>query len=412
MHPRQTRREGPTIRPAAELSRQDQSQVAGMSARPRKVLGVYYLSPRRIGGAERICGALAEGLAERGLTSVLAFSQQPAPAVSEFFDQCGIEVEVLKTPNRTSLRAHWQFVALLRKHRPETVHLHFIDLLSPYPLLARLAGIRRVILYDHISRPESWAADRASLIKRSIARMAVPVHQVACVSDYNCRCWADSGMVPPARLSRIYNGVDVDACQAVESRTARLFRARCGISWSAFLVAQVSSMIPAKGIETVLEAASIVAESAPNMHFLFAGDGPELDHYRDMADRAGLTGRVTFTGLVADPVGEGLYAAADVVCQASNWNEAFGLTIAEAMASGRPVIGTRAGAIPELVDDGVTGMLVAPRDAPALAEALHMMWQFPERRVAMGQAGLARCRERFSLQVHVEQSLAELDPQD
>ena len=391
------------------VSGQESLRKAGMTGMPRKVLGLYHLAPRRVGGAERICRARAEALAARGIASVLAFSRQPAPVVRRFFEGSGIELEVLERPERANLRAQRRFFGLVRKHRPEAVHLHFIDLFSPYPLLARLAGARQVVFHDHISRPEAWTPVRAGLFKRAAFRLAVPAARVACVSDFNRRCWLESGLIPAARLCRLYNGVDVDACQSTNPAGSQAFRARFGISASAFLVVQVCSMVSAKGVETVLEAASLLIGQDPDIHFLLAGDGSELVRYREMARQAGIAHRVTFTGLIDDPVGEGLFAAADVVCQASNWNEAFGLTIAEAMASARPVVGTRVGGIPELVEDGVTGLLVTPRDAPGLAGALAELRQAPERRIAMGQAGLARCAKRFSLQANVEGSLALLD---
>ena len=82
---------------------------------------------------------------------------------------------------------------------------------------------------------------------------------------------------------------------------------------------------------------------------------------------------MTFSGQVQDPLGEGLYGASDIVCQVSRWEEAFGLTIAEAMASARPVIATRVGGIPELVAHGEYGYLVERGDYADLADKIVLL---------------------------------------
>ena len=92
-----------------------------------------------------------------------------------------------------------------------------------------------------------------------------------------------------------------------------------------------------------------------------------------MAVQSGLSSHVTFTGVIEDPVAEGVYAAADVVCQLSRWEEVFGYVIAEAMASCRSVVGTRAGGIPELIEDGITGYLVERGNQVLAAERVRSL---------------------------------------
>jgi glycosyltransferase involved in cell wall biosynthesis len=133
------------------------------------------------------------------------------------------------------------------------------------------------------------------------------------------------------------------------------------------------------------------------VYFLFVGDGPEYGRYSAMIRDLGLQSRVTLTGLIGDPIGEGLYASSDIVCQVSRWGEAFGFTIAEAMASGRPVIGTCVGAIPELVRDGHSGFLVEPGDVNAMAERLLLLARSPELRVSMGAIGREICEREFDV---------------
>ena len=110
---------------------------------------------------------------------------------------------------------------------------------------------------------------------------------------------------------------------------------------------------------------------------------------------------MTFTGRIRDPLGEGLWAACDIACQVSRWQEAFGLTIAEAMAAGKPLIGTRSGAIPELIDEEKSGLLIEPGDTLALTENILLLARDARRRCEMGQAGKRICQEKFDIQKNV-----------
>jgi glycosyltransferase involved in cell wall biosynthesis len=119
----------------------------------------------------------------------------------------------------------------------------------------------------------------------------------------------------------------------------------------------------------------------------------------------GLQDHVTWTGLVADPLAEGVYEAADVVCQASRWQEAFGWSIAEAMSCRKPLVATRVGAIPELVKDGDSGFLVPPRDAGAMAERILQLLGDRGLRERMGASGRKAVEANFNLKTNVAELL-------
>ena len=163
------------------------------------------------------------------------------------------------------------------------------------------------------------------------------------------------------------------------------------------LVLQVSWLIPEKGIDDLLRTAQQVLAGNNKIRVLIAGEGTHRAEYEKMAEQLGIAGRVTFTGQVRDPLGAGLYAASDIVCQLSRWEEAFGLTIAEAMASGKPMIATRCGGIPELVQDGESGFLVERGDSGAAAERILQLAEDLTLRESMGRRGGELCRSQFDL---------------
>ena len=125
-----------------------------------------------------------------------------------------------------------------------------------------------------------------------------------------------------------------------------------------------------------------------------------------MPPNVGIADHVTWTGLVEDPIAEGVYCAADVVCQLSRWQEAFGFVIAEAMACRKPVVGTSVGGIPEVVKDGTTGFLVPPRQPAAAAQRIFQLLGDASLRRRMGDAGRARVEELFDLRRTVADLIA------
>jgi glycosyltransferase involved in cell wall biosynthesis len=253
--------------------------------------------------------------------------------------------------------------------------------------VARCRGVGKVFFTDQGSHPEGYVATRRPAWKRLAARaLNLPLNRVFCISDYNVECMLRRDMIDASRVMRIYNSVDLAAAHG----DGAAFRLRHGVPPDAPVVAQASWMIPEKGITDLVEAARLVLDRIPHAHFLLAGEGKHRHEYMAMARGLGMESHFTWTGLVHNPVAEGLYAAADVVCQVSRWEEAFGWVIAEAMAAARPLVATRVGGIPELVTDGETGFLVPPRAPAQIAERLVQLLQDAALRARLGDAGLDR----------------------
>ena len=127
-----------------------------------------------------------------------------------------------------------------------------------------------------------------------------------------------------------------------------------------------------------------------------------LAELQQLAVELGVSERIHWLGYCGDPAS--LLQASDIFVLAST-GEAFGLVLAEAMACGVPVVGSRSGAIPEIVEDGVTGLLVTPRDATSFADAIEKLARDEKLRRQMGASGLARVREKFSLEIDAENTL-------
>lgn len=362
---------------------------------------MFGLEPKRIGGTEMYARELSRQLGEAGWNSRLCFEGTPAPAVARFLEAPNTSISVLpgiSNPNAGVLR---RFAELLRG-RPEVVHLAYTPFVSLYPLVARIHGVRKVFMTDQGSHPEGYRPSRAALWKRLAAAPAARCYtMVICNSDHNARCAAVRGYVAPSRICRIYNGVDMER----RIGSGAEFRRRHGIPQQAPVALQASWIRPEKGIEDLLEAARIVLAERPDAHFVVVGEGAAQPAMMQRAEALGIARSVTWTGLVEDPLAEGVFAAADVVCQLSRWEEAFGWVIAEAMVCERPVVATRVGGIPELVEDGRTGYLVPRRDPRATAARILRLIADPELRAVFGHAARESAREKFELRKNVAEVL-------
>lgn len=208
----------------------------------------------------------------------------------------------------------------------------------------------------------------------------------------------------PAKISVINNGVDL-ARFSTRHRAARL-RQELGLAADAPLVAMLCRLNRVKRVEDFLEAAAVVAKRFKETRFLVIGDdflsknGAAVRdcEYRSQlegqAARLGLTGRLFFTGYRLD-IAEILSEIAISVLPSDS--EAFSNALLESMAAGIPVVATNVGGNSEVVEDGVTGLLVAPRDPAALARAICLLLENDALAHTLGHAGKRRVAERFSL---------------
>jgi glycosyltransferase involved in cell wall biosynthesis len=370
------------------------------------LLSVFGVKPLRIGGTETFARELSLQLAERGWKSVLCFLSEPTGEVRDFLELPNISFEVLENSTNGDRDARRNLASLMEKHRPEILHLHYVSFLNLYWWRAHFQSAKQLFFTDHHSRPAGYIQSRAPLWKRAAARVVnQPLDKVICVSNYGYDCMTGTDLLPRNRFQMIYNGVDLTRVKT-EPRLAAEFRERYAIPADRAIVTQVSWIIPEKGIADFLETARLVLQQNRNVQFVLVGEGVNREQYVRDAAALGLGDHITWTGMVDDPFGEGVFQAADVVCQFSRWEEVFGWMIAEAMAHGKPVIATRVGGIPELISDGVNGYLVGRGDAEAMSERTLKLLDDVELRSRMGWAGKETVAARFDLRQNVAKLVA------
>jgi len=263
---------------------------------------------------------------------------------------------------------------LLRSLRPEVVHWHaarahaigaLASLLDPGPI--RVLS-RRVVF-----------PVRGSIGSRLL--YALPVDRIAAISGAVRDALVRSG-VDARRIDVVPSGVEPSPAPDAARRSELRRALGCGEGDVAAIV--VSALAPGKGHENLLRAAAVARETSPGLKLWVAGEGPLEAGLRAQARALGLEPRVQFLGFRTDI--QLLLHAADFFCLATQ-SEGLGSSILEAMSAGLPVVATRVGGVPEIVEDGVTGILVPASDPAALAIALARMAGDRGLRETMGVRG-------------------------
>jgi glycosyltransferase involved in cell wall biosynthesis len=205
-----------------------------------------------------------------------------------------------------------------------------------------------------------------------------------------------------SKVHVIYNGVDL---RRIDGRVAKNPRAELGISPGDRVIASVGILHPAKGQGVLLRAAAALKPSFPSLKILLVGAPfPETEkNYRrrleDLTVELGLAGSVILTGFREDVLD--LMDVADVVVHAAVYPEPFPRSLLEALALRKPVVATRVGGIPEIVEDGGTGLLVKPSDPGALAEAVTVLLKDRQMALTLGFNGRQKVERNFTMEKHV-----------
>jgi len=305
------------------------------------------------------------------------------PERAERFSAAGLDVSFAHDSSRkietVASVADWiadRGIALLHTHsnRPNVVG-------RMAGALFRSQGLA-VVAHYHNQYDDKWERDPAMLSLER--RLVASTDAMIAVSESVRRHVADNIGVDEQRIDVIPNGVDASAFTGVDRSDAR--RALL-LDATRPVVGLIGRITEQKGQDDFVEAALAIAVERPEPLFVmvgFAEDAALQQRLRQKIAVFGLSDRIRFLGNRDDMAS--VYAALDLLVAPSRW-EGFGMMLIEAMAAGRPIVATRVGAIPEIVRDGRTGVLVEPRDAQALARAITGMLDDPQRRIAMGEAG-------------------------
>jgi glycosyltransferase involved in cell wall biosynthesis len=259
--------------------------------------------------------------------------------------------------------------------------------------LLRSHGLR-VVAHYHNTYDDKWEKDGTGWLDALLCRDTDAL--LACSSHVAMDVAMRLGLGPEA-IHVLPNGVDLGEFNPVDASVRQGLRKQWGVRPDQALVACVGRLSRQKGQDVFLRAAALVRARHPDAAFLVVGAPDDTDHANVLASLAaelGLTEpQLRFTGRIASGADmANLYRAIDLLVAPSRW-EGFGLMLVEAMACACPILATRVGAIPEVVQDGTTSVLVEPDEPGDLAHAMATLLAAPERRREMGRHGLDRSAE-------------------
>ena len=268
---------------------------------------------------------------------------------------------------------------LVRELKPDLVHaLH----LTSYGFLAARAGVHPCVI--SVWGTDVLEAPHLTPFHRLITRYALARADRVTATGMRLAEATLRYMPPETDVDVIPYGVDLDRFRP-EPRQPR----------DELVVGSVGRLSPEKGLKYLLRAIAEIVREQPNVRLLLAGDGPERRSLERLATRLGLVDRVEFAGeLPHDRVPQTL-ARMDVFAMPSTW-EGFGVAALEAAAMELPVVASNVHGIPDVVDDGVTGILVQPKDVAALSNAILRLLRDADERHRMGRAGREMVAARYS----------------
>ena len=358
---------------------------------PPRVRVVEILATGTNGGAqEHLFSLLSRIDKSRYDASVVALSTGSAVRKLE---RAGFDVTVIDDPDDgDAIRALTHHLALIR---PDVIHTHMYraDIVGTKAVLALAeSGHRRPYVVSTVHSSRIRSADDRELIRQLTPSM----DQLIAVSKSIERKIADEHRTgAPVRL--IYNGVDLQRYDNQEACCT--LPEEYGMEPGSQIVGVVARLEPEKGHQTLIEAWPHVLRKVPSAYLLIVGEGSRRDFLEQWAAAHKVAHRVIFTGRRDDI--PAVTAALDVAVLPS-WREAQGLSILEAMALSRPVVASDVGGIPEMVEDGVTGLLVPPHDAPALAAAISRLLRDHPYADTLARAGHDLVHDRFCIELMVK----------
>jgi glycosyltransferase involved in cell wall biosynthesis len=307
---------------------------------------------RAWGGMESHSDLLAAILFKKGHNVIMGCSHEHSVKLSGGID---LPSEKIWIANSGDVRAIAKIAATAVRRKSDIIIANAGREYWPAVLAAKMAGTKVIFIrhqVDRLKKITCWLINRH-------------VEQVIAVSRAVKDALADSG-VSPAKIDIIYNAIDLDRFNPDTVRREDA-RKEFSIGDNDFVIGTAGKLNSGKGIFDLLHAGDVLKQKYPVLRLVFVGEGPERPKLELEAKRLSLHDKVIFTGPRKDM--ERMYAAMDIFALPSH-DEGLPTVVIEAMAMAKPVIATSVGGIPEIVENEVTGILVPPHDAAALADAI------------------------------------------
>jgi glycosyltransferase involved in cell wall biosynthesis len=301
----------------------------------------------------------------------------------------GLDLIPVAPRTEMDLSAAWRFARVVKRLSPDVIHAH-----DPHAVaMASLALSLGAGSAAAGRSPALVASRRVDFHLKGNSFSRWKYRQVDCfiaASEAIRRMLLGDG-VGPERAVTVHEGIDVDHVAAAPPVNVH---ETFFLPHGAPVVGNVAALVPHKGQRYLVDAAHLVVQQLPDARFVILGEGELREHLQKHVHEHRLDKHVLLPGFRTDVLG--CLKGFDLFVM-SSVTEGLGTSLLDAMAAARPIVATTAGGIPEIVEDGVNGLLVPPRDHHALSEAIVRALKDPALRRRMGDAGFARVNERFTV---------------
>ena len=388
-----TSRSGGHARPLHDRShgRRGRCLVREVAAAMTKVLHVHKITG--ISGSERHLLTLLPALRARGVDARFLGLDVPGSDAPRFYaalDEAGVPHRSVRCTVDASPRMAVAIIRAIRDERPELVHTHLVHA-DVYGAAA--ATLLRVPVVSSRHNDDRYLLGPFRHVDRAFAR---PARRLIAISDAVHRFLAEAGL-PREKLVTVYYGLD-----RLPDAHSELQPGELGIAAEAPVVLAIGRLTEQKDHPTLLRAFARAHANHPRSVLVILGIGPLEAETRAIVAELGLDGSVLLPGRLE--IRDWLERA-DLFVHTSRW-EGFGMVLLEAMLAGLPIVATRVSAVPEVVEDGRTGLLFAPGDDAGIGAAIDTLLSDPRHAKRLGAAGLARARDRFSVERMVDRTMA------
>jgi len=304
-----------------------------------------------------------------------------------------IEIFDLTNNGKFDLFSIYRLVQIIKTKKIDIVHTHLVHAGILGKIAAKIAGIKHVVSTRHYG----YHYKENTILYRLERRLAGSVSVVIAISEAVKKYLIQKDLIPEERIVVIHNAIDLKTINS-EPATPTIQKKNGDL-----IIGSIGRLHPQKGFDTLLESFKLVSKQNPNLILEIIGDGILLKDLQTQAKKLNITDRVRFVGGMSHRAVIQKLSQWDLYVVSSIW-EGFGITIIEAMAKEKAVIATNVEGITEVVDDGITGLLVPPKSANALARKITELLSDTTKRLEMGKAGYKKVLNQFSIEKFVEKT--------
>jgi glycosyltransferase involved in cell wall biosynthesis len=350
-----------------------------------KIKIVHMVEDLKIGGLEKVIAAIVTGL-DRKKYQVEVWCLASGGKIADVIKE-KICLKILNLPGYYNPLNIIKLSYLLFKSNTDIVHTHGYFASTFGRIAAILARIPVII--SHVHTMDYSMTGRNIAIERALS---VFTHKIICISNAVKRFVIENEHIRNDKTCVIYNGIEIPYHISMMNNNNK--KSITGFEDNSFVIISVASLTHHKGHQVLLDAVKKVSVKWPQIRVVIVGDGPVKKILENFVLRSGLSSKVLFAGEQENVFP--FLNCSDLFVLASIDREGLGISIIEAMSLGKPVIASNLGGIPEVVQNGINGLLFTPGHSEELALAIEKMIETKQMIEVMGQAGKKIYKEKFT----------------